>query len=281
VSIDLRIAPFLAAWFLLCGPTAGLAWAPDGHRITGEIAWRNLTPRARDAVRALLPDHPRETLAEAAAWADTYARAHPDEYRWLDPLHYVDADPRAAHVSAGRDCGCVVGAIEIQADRLRDPKAPRAAKLEALRLVAHFVGDVHQPLHVAHPDMRGGNSIGLRFDGRETTLHRLWDGDLLKRRLHELGRRRGPRWQAYAQSLADRAPAAERARWAATTDPNAWADESLVLSQQFTYGVREGAQLGDAYYGEAMPVVEQRLAQSGVRLAALLNAIFDPAAQVP
>ena len=129
--------------------------------------------------------------------------------------------------------------------------------------------------------MRGGNSIELRFDGRETTLHRLWDGDLLTRRLHELKRRRGPRWRAYAQSLSDRTPAAQRARWAAVRDPNAWADESLVLSQQLTYGVREGAQLGDAYYAEAMPVVEERLAESGVRLAALLDAIFDPAAPVP
>ncbi len=226
-------------------------------------------------MRALLADG---TLAEAAAWADTYARAHPRQYRWLDPLHYMDADPRAAHVKAGRDCGCVVAAIQNQADRLRDPNAPRAAKIEALRLVAHFVGDVHQPLHVAHPDMRGGTTIEVRFDGRETTLHRLWDSDLLKRRLREGGRRKGPRWRAYAQSLADRATAAQRARWTASLDPVVWADESLVISQQYTYGVRAGSALGDAYYDEAMPVVAERLAQSGFRLAALLNAIFDPRA---
>ena len=101
-----------------------------------------------------------------------------------------------------------IGAIENQADRLRDPKASHDAKVEALRLVAHFVGDVHQPLHVAHPDMRGGTTIDLRFDGREMTLHRLWDSELLTRRLRERGRRRGPRWRAYAQSLADRTPPA-------------------------------------------------------------------------
>ena len=42
------------------------------------------------------------------------------------------------------------------------------------------------------------------------------------------------------------------------------------------FAVHRDASLGDAYYDEAIPVVEQRLAQSGIRLAALLNSIFDP-----
>jgi len=276
----LPAAPCIAVLLLLCAPAA-TAWGPGGHRITGEIAWRHLTPRTKEAVRALLPEGRWDTLAEASAWADTYAREHPREWRWLDPLHYVNADPRGGAVHAGRDCGCVIGAIEIQADRLRDPTGSRDDRVEALRLVAHFVGDVHQPLHVAHPDGRGGTRVDVRFDGEPMTLHQLWDSGLLERRLRARRRGRGPRWRAHAHALSDAVTAEQRAQWAASRDPNAWASESLLLARAFTFSVGEGDALGDAYYERSIPIVEQRLQQSGVRLAALLNAIFDPAARVP
>jgi len=271
-----RIAPCVAASLLLVVSSSSFAWGPDGHRVIGEIAWRSLSPKTKAVVSELLPKGPYDTLAEAAAWADTYARNHPREYRWLDPFHYVDADPHAEHVVEGPRCECVLAAIEIQTTRLRDPQASNDAKIDALRLLAHFVGDVHQPLHVSHPDMRGGTTIDLRFDGERMTLHRLWDSGLLDHTLRQRNRGRSPRWRAYAQSLADTQDAAESARWSASLDPHVWADESLALSKQPLFAAERDASLGDAYYEEAMPVVEQRLEQSGIRLAALLNSIFDP-----
>jgi len=251
------------------------AWSPDGHRVTGEIAWRLLDDAAKRDLLAILPEGRKGTLAEAAAWADTEARKDP-RYRWVEPLHYVNVPPGARSVRAGRDCECVVGAIEQAYDRLRDRERSKDERLEALRLLAHFVGDVHQPLHVSHPDGRGGNTIDVVFDGKETNLHRLWDGDLLKRRLREVGARRGPRWRPYAQSLADRTTAEQRRRWAKQTDPREWAEESLVLARAHTFAIREGQRLGDRYYEASMPVVSERLAQAGVRLAALLDAAFAP-----
>lgn len=248
-----------------------LAWGPDGHRVTGEIAWRLLSRPARDAILEILSEGRDGTLAEAAAWADTDARDD-RRYRWLEPLHYVNVDPDARSVTAGRECGCVVGAIEKARDGLRDRTRSRAERLEALRLLAHFVGDVHQPLHVSHPDGRGGTTIDVRFDGRETTLHRVWDGDLLRRRLREVGSRRGGRWRAFAHSLADTTTPAQRRAWRKAEDPRVWAQESLELARRHTFAVRENARLGDAYYDEAMPVVAERLAQAGVRLAAQLEA---------
>ena len=215
-----RIAPCVAASLLLVVSSSSFAWGPDGHRVTGEIAWRSLSPKTKAVVSELLPKGPYDTLAEAAAWADTYARSHPREYRWLDPFHYVDADPHAEHVVEGPRCECVLAAIEIQTTRLRDPQASNDAKIDALRLLAHFVGDVHQPLHVSHPDMRGGTTIDLRFDGERMTLHRLWDSQLLDHTLRQRNRGRSPRWRAYAQSLADTQDAAESARWTASLDPH-------------------------------------------------------------
>lgn len=253
------------------------AWGADGHRITGEIAWRALDAKTKEAVRAILGC---EQLADAAAWADTKAVRGNPRYDWIDPLHYVNVDPKAKRVRAGRDCRCVVGAIEVQRDRLRDPRATKEEKREALRLVAHFVGDVHQPLHVSHTDGRGGTRTDVVFQGRKMTLHRLWDTALVRRRLDEVGRRRGGRWRAFAHSVADRTPSEVRARWQAERDPRVWAEESLALARRYTFDVRDEAPLGNPYYQETKAAVEERLAQAGFRLAALLTDVFAPAPPV-
>lgn len=39
---------------------------------------------------------------------------------------------------------------------------------EALKFFVHFVGDMHQPLHLTGRD-RGGNSDKVLFDGRQTS----------------------------------------------------------------------------------------------------------------
>jgi hypothetical protein len=255
---------------LLGGVSGASAWGPDGHRITGEIAWRELSEQAKQALRPLLDGG---TLAEAAAWADTDARGN-RRWKHLEPLHYVNVDPEGTALRVQRSCKCVIGAIEIERDRLADPTRSRADRVLALRLVAHFVGDVHQPLHVTHLDGRGGTSVDVRFEGKSTTLHRLWDSGLVARELRERGRKRGPRWRSWAQSLEDAVTPAERAQWTASLDPRAWAEESLVLARTYTFPVREGAALGDAYFDETLPVVARRLQQSGVRLAALLEAVL-------
>jgi hypothetical protein len=242
------------------------AWGPNGHRVVGEIAWRELDPDTKRAVRALLPPGRYDTLAEAATWADTFARER-DGYAWLAPLHYVDAPPDARRVEAGRGCRCVTGAILEFADVLGDPARPREERIDALRLVAHFVGDVHQPLHVSHPDGSGGATVRVLLGGERTQLHAAWDSGFL--RLHL--RRAGLRWRPYAVDLEQAIPAADRRAWAAARDPRAWAGESLALARRHAFEVRSGARLGPDAVAEAIDVVERRLQQAGVRLAALLD----------
>ena len=62
---------------------------------------------------------------------------------------------------------------------LRDPQASRESKQEALRFLVHFVGDIHQPLHVGRRADRGGNSIPVTLFGQETNLHSVWDTGLV------------------------------------------------------------------------------------------------------
>ena len=45
-------------------------------------------------------------------------------------------------------------------------------------MLVHLVGDLHQPMHTGHLSDRGGNSVPVRFFGRESNLHAVWDSSL-------------------------------------------------------------------------------------------------------
>ena len=62
---------------------------------------------------------------------------------------------------------------------------PSAERTEALKFLIHFVGDIHQPLHVSHARDRGGNDIKVEFFHDRTNLHRMWDSGLIRRTKYE------------------------------------------------------------------------------------------------
>ena len=70
-------------------PSVCFGWGRDGHRITGYIAAKLLTPQAAAAVKELLGD---ESLADASTWADEIRR----QRRATAPLHYSNIDPITA-----------------------------------------------------------------------------------------------------------------------------------------------------------------------------------------
>src|SRR6185312_9621174 len=122
-----------------------------------------------------------------------------------------------------------IGAIHSFQRVLASPSTPRSERAEALRFLLHLIGDLHQPLHVADNQDKGGNDTQVRLADRGTNLHKAWDGEMiealatpepeylarLKRRMATLdlsGLERGTvvQWamegHAIAQSLAYRVP---------------------------------------------------------------------------
>src|SRR5262249_25651534 len=63
----------------------------------------------------------------------------------------------------------------------RDPPRPVEERRVALRLVIHWGGDLHQPLHVGDNGDRGGNDTQVRFFNRGSNTHRVWDCGILER----------------------------------------------------------------------------------------------------
>lgn len=268
----------LAGLFALAAPGELGAWGPNGHRIVGEIGERYLSEAARRGVEEILG---AESLAEASTW--------PDEIR-SDPAweraaawHFISIDDEETLATTERSpAGDVLEALKRFEAVLRDPEAAKRAKVEALRFYVHFVGDVHQPLHVGRRGDRGGNAIRVRWFGEPRNLHSVWDSGLIE--AEELS------FTEYVRFLLGDAAQTEIAAW--QDEPHEeWVRESFCLrdavydlGREARSGSTEAGEepdLGYAYAFTQGPLVDRRLLQAGIRLAGRLNDLFEGAAPPP
>ncbi|WP_310497591.1 S1/P1 nuclease [Sandarakinorhabdus sp.] len=280
-NILLMLAPSLILTLGL--PAPALAWGDYAHRLTGRIAMAGLTPKARTAVRAILargasvdtPGCPLGNLEEAAVWADC-VRGLGDRFDFASTWHYQNISVCRPFDIAAKcpDGNCVTAQIPRQLAILADTRGGPAKRAQALAFFVHFMGDMHQPLHLGEKDDRGGNDVRARYGAKEPprmNLHRIWDTELAERALTE----------PPAISPVTITPA-QRAAWTQGTVTD-WARESWEISRTRVYtgianlpdqcpgqtGVR--ADIDQSYVAAATPAVRQRAAQAGVRIAAMLN----------
>ena len=260
-------------------PAQLVAWGPKGHAIVADIAASRLTPVTQQNLQLLLGD---DSLASIASWADTVRKEHDEAYDW----HFVDIPKDAAGFSEERDCfrpqdkhrdaltdhhNCVVDRIEIFQRVLGDEKASRADRLEALKWVVHFVGDLHQPLH-AVDEARGGNDIKLPVFGSpkcgdyDCNLHWTWDTLLLEHT--------GYSEDEYVRRLNTLIAQKHLDKQAGGT-PIDWANESHMEARHIIEA--KPAAVDEAYYQSNIELVNEKLALAGLRLAAVLNATLGKA----
>ncbi|HEX2871873.1 MAG TPA: S1/P1 nuclease [Polyangiaceae bacterium] len=273
----------------LVAPKA-LAWGDDGHRVVGELAFRYLTPRAQAAVTEALAEPGYESLAEAATWPDTFARRFP-EYDPMKPFHYVNVDAQAMGFQRERDCpnGCVVTALKQFMALLEsgEPALSLGERRRAIYWIAHLMGDIHQPLHIAHPDGKGGIVTLLRFfeapDKRNA--HWIWDFGLIQRRpapkrpASDAVATDQPAFRALADELFATLTPTQRRQFELNTSPELIANEGLLLARKHAF-LTSSDHVDAAYAASRWPVVARQLQKAGVRLATVLNRAFaGPAAR--
>ncbi len=147
------------------------AWGPNGHRTIGEIAQRYISDEAARQIAQLLDDR---NLASVSNWADDIR----SEERWdcTYPFHYSTIPPGTNYFDDGvpRE-GDALGAIVFFEELLSNRAAPKEKRVIALKFLVHFVGDVHQPLHVGLGCDRGGNDVQVEWFGEVANLHSVWD----------------------------------------------------------------------------------------------------------
>ena len=261
--VTLAIATF-------CG-TPAMAWGVEGHAVVADIAEAHLTDPARRQVRALLDADGKTSLDQISSWADMVRMQRRD----TDPWHYVDIPLEADRYDPARDCPdgqCVVAKIADFEKVLAASNAVTPERVEALKWVVHFVGDIHQPLHAEDHDDKGGNEVPVAGFGKRANLHSIWDTDFIERD------------DSDARDLAKRLDARitpNLAREWSASQPADWANESHRIAQKVGYGMLsttpslgtrpEPEEITPAYSKAATEAIELRLEQAGIRLAEVLN----------
>ncbi len=254
------------------------AWGREGHRLTALVADNYLTPETRAAVKDLLG---KDTIADVASWADDNRLSHPETGKW----HYADTPLAESTYNRDRDCpaspdptstfrDCVVDRILYFEMRLADKSLTHDQRAEALKYVIHFVGDIHQPLHVVG-DARGGNDIAITFLGSnqcgsyKCNIHGTWDDAMIDH--HDLNEKK------YTASLLSDIREHDWEKLAGGT-PVQWANASHRYAMNAF--APNGALITKEYYNDEIKVIDSQLALGGLRLARVLNTILS-GQQVP
>ena len=250
-----------------------------GHKIICQIALQELNDKARSEVSRLIAlDATFDTFPDACTW--------PDHPRKRAEEHFINV-ARSVHTITSATCStapkCLFTGIAVDLEVLRTSNDDQA-KLASLKFLGHWVGDIHQPLHVSFADDRGGNFI--RESGPcVNSLHTVWDVCIIEKKL-------GTDPQAVARDLMESISDSDRVAWVAVPIAG-WANESFQVTRRksvqycvrvgvkcfyqqgnetFSEGEEEKVVIVDAAYLEQhVPFVRDRLKRAGIRLADLLN----------
>ena len=239
-----------------------MVWSKTGHRVTGHIAEKHLTRKARKAIKDLLNGH---SLAFASTYADEIKADR--NFSKYASWHYVNYPMDARYEDSEKSkYGDVVFGINTCRNILMDKNSSREEKVFHLKLLIHFIGDLHQPMHAGKGEDRGGNDIQLQWFDEGTNLHRLWDSNLINAygmTYYELG------------DELDASVDKKRRKEIQEGTIYDWVHESHQLAGEIYDSVEVGQKLRFQYAYKYNDLLFSQLQKGGFRLAKVLNTIFS------
>ena len=295
---------------MLLAPGQAWCWGDEGHQAVARIAAAHLTERARQAVANLLrqdaafavngaapgaADSLAEAMARAAIWPDHM----PGGKGATAPWHYIDIGlfEGPSHIAERcPDGNCIVGKMNQYLVNLKQHRADGTwSESKELVFLIHFAGDIHQPLHCVSDADAGGNCVNVVGYEPMHNLHAVWDitlvnkltaqdgpGMLAGMELRFHGKMRG--WQNYGsigQIAAESFKLAKsqvygKARPRLPVIPKFIDVQPRNCATEAPESLRDVKVDGPHSYGvNSVNVVRMQLYKGGVRLAAMLNAIYS------
>ena len=248
----------LAALFL--SPMASLchAWGNYGHRVIGAVAERFLLEGTKKEVIRLAGKE--LTLEDLSTWADEIVHENRKTAKW----HFLHLPKDRLEYDPGRDCpkaGCLVSAIEYFETALSDEKRQDGERLEALKFIIHFIGDLHSPLHCGYREDLGGKGEKVWFFGRKTTLLKVWESDILAR--NELP------FEDYVETLARRINFEKQTSLAQGSILDWYFESRSHLKDVYRFDPDRS--LAENYHARSLALVDDQLLKAGIRLAHFLD----------
>ncbi|KAI9595609.1 S1/P1 nuclease [Syncephalis fuscata] len=266
------------------------AWGKNGHSAVSLLAKTMLTPSAFDDIQKLLNEDPmvKGDFALAATWADKIKRS--GGYRWTGVLHYVGMKGDSSdtcHTYTPDDCAngrCIItGMTNFTKQAACNVPAPR--RLEAVKFLLHFLGDIAQPLHTTDIE-RGGNGNGCKWGKSDINLHTVWDSKIIDKNINN-------DFDGYIETMTNEISqgkyASLKLKWQSCfskekPDLNScfieWGNESNQFNCNYIFPAYKAAKesgdldLSRDYYQDNAERVNMFIARAAVRTASYLNAVF-------
>jgi hypothetical protein len=239
------------------------SWGKVGHKTVATIAYNHLTPQAKEVVKRFLGD---TSMADVASWADEVLKQ--PQYKKTAPQHYANVPLGLSYEQFEKEITTqnkdnVYKAIERNKQVFTAVASTKEQRANALKFLIHFVGDLHQPMHISRAEDKGGNTIQLQYEGKGTNMHSLWDSKLI-----------GTEGKSFEQMTIDydKATAKQIKQW--QQDPLIkWLWESYQISSKLYPEIEANNKLDESYYKSHISIVNQRVEMAGIRLAGLLNVL--------
>lgn len=235
-------------------------WGKTGHRLVAKLAQQYLTTKAQKEIDILLDG---ASLVSISTYGDEI-KSNP-KYKALRPWHYINLSLDESYANAKKNPkGDVVMAIKKCIAKVKDQNEPKNERAFYLKLLVHFIGDLHQPMHVGRKEDRGGNSIRLQWFGKTSNLHRLWDSHLIESH--------GMNATQLLGDLEELSP--KLIKEIQNQSLKQWVNESQALAKIIYENTPSNSKLGEEYQSRYLPLLKIQLQRGGLRLAAQLNEIF-------
>ena len=236
-------------------------WGKTGHRATGEIAEKYLTKKANKEIDKLLKGH---SIAFVSNYGDEIKSEA--KFRKYSPWHYVNFPFESTYEAHPKsEQGDLIVGINACIAILKDENSSQEEKVFHLKMLIHLIGDLHQPLHNGLSEDKGGNDIQVRWFNEGTNLHVVWDTKMIESYN-----------MSYTELAANTKPLSERQvqelQKGTVID---WMYESKALCKEVYKSVEIGEKIRYRYSYDYMETVRNQLLKSGIRLAVILNDIFD------
>ncbi len=235
-------------------------WGQIGHYVTGQIAENHISEKTAAEIERVIG---KETIAVATVWMDDIRSD--STYNYTNTWHWVTIPDGMTYEETDKNPdGDIIWALEKYIDELKQGELSEKEEYERLKFVMHMVGDIHQPLHVGTGEDLGGNRVPVQWMGDNSNLHRVWDSDMIN-----------SRQMSYTEiSMNIDVVEEELVREWQSASVRDWAEESMSFRED-VYNLPDDFRIGYEYRFQNYDIVKKRMVQAGVRLAGVLNDIYD------
>jgi hypothetical protein len=235
-------------------------WSATGHRVVGKIADQYLKGRTKRKIEKLLHN---KSLALVSTFGDDIKsdKRYDTFYTW----HYInmplDSNYEASEKSASGD---LVSGINTCIKIIKDDASSDDDKAFYLKLLIHFIGDLHQPLHVGLAEDKGGNDFKLQWFYKDSNLHSVWDREMIDG------------FNMSYSELAENADVLNKNQVKAIQEGTLvdWVNDTHKLTRQVYANVKPNDNLRYSYSYDNFETVRSQLQKGGIRLAKVLNDLF-------